>query len=339
MERLSSKPPYSNTGVNRTKGVEVGFDYLAGSLHCDFSELLARCEKFLSEQFVKQEHGTKWYREIWRSPSGAKLYRLPVAAGSHHGLSFSGAVVGRFNPVEFLNFIVELVQNYGFKASRIDIRLDDYDRRLSLDAIGMAARSGNFYGLRRWADLASGERGKGNVGRTVTFGSRGEKGSGKYQRFYDKFVESLGKIDAIRCEAEFTGKQAQNLVANLVLGLGYDCDPGVLAGLLRSLCCGLVDFRQRDASGRKDRSVRFDWWEEFLDGNSPVRLSLPVVVRTLEQKRAAFEKQYASMFAVFVNSQPDAQIAQLWIHELIHKGECKMNEKHHALVNAARMVA
>jgi hypothetical protein len=101
-------------------------------------------------------------------------------------------------------------------------------------------------------------------GRGVYIGSRGENGSGRFVRVYDKGLESgqaaAGEI--IRWELESSADVARQIWADFVAVLGNDSSGGATA-LLAARVVGAVDFRTPDC--RLDRSERSSWWSAFLE--------------------------------------------------------------------------
>ena len=94
---------------------------------------------------------------------------------------------------------------YSATCGRFDGAIDDYSKTLSLDAVKAAQDANNFAHAEVIGYHESGERGKRERGKTITFGSRTSE---SYLRVYDKSIESHGEIDAIRYEVEFKGDKA-----------------------------------------------------------------------------------------------------------------------------------
>ena len=98
----------------------------------------------------------------------------------------------------------------GVKCTRIDLAADDFTRkRLVMDVIHQAATAGHVVGFRCYdprrplKNMQTGQL----AGDTAYFGKRGNHGSGRYVRFYDKGLESNGEVDSIRYEVELSGQR------------------------------------------------------------------------------------------------------------------------------------
>jgi hypothetical protein len=100
-------------------------------------------------------------------------------------------------------------------------------------------------------------------GRTVYFGKRGDAGSGRYVRIYDKGVESGQAPSGAwhRFEVEFSGDVATQVGEMLQDNERADR----LAQELAGIAFGSIDFRVDNGARTHKERPRVTWWAKFLD--------------------------------------------------------------------------
>lgn len=151
----------------------------------------------------------------------------------------------------------------GARCTRLDVAYDDFERSVPLEEVHRAALSGCVVGFKvyqahRPVNLCTGEL----MGDSACFGRRGENGSGKYLRIYDKALESKGEMDCIRWEVEFSQERANQAFAVLA---GADDQEG-WGHAVGALVAGSIDFRVQDAGNGQHvlRRERLNWWAVML---------------------------------------------------------------------------
>lgn len=151
---------------------------------------------------------------------------------------------------------------YSATCARIDVAIDDYSKVLDLGDVKQAQDNGDFAYVETIGYHESGERGKKDKGRTITFGSRQSQA---YQRFYDKSVESNGEIDAIRLEVEFKDDKAQALFEAWCFH-AFTEDEQECAKTLAGAALGAVRFCDRSSGDKNlDRCNDLPWYEKLCD--------------------------------------------------------------------------
>ena len=184
---------------------------------------------------------------------------------------------------------------FNFRCSRLDTSIDDNLRSVSLDQVRESIASGELVGFRKVTDyreqrVLAGGRGVELTGDGLGFGSRGSSGSGRYVRIYDKRLESKGKRDCIRWEAEYSGQKAMTVYL-LLLEVSDVDNQNDLRLRLAQLVTGALSFRaaaagegQRQHASRREDSA---WWAEFKRATSEgiVIPSMPTKPATIERRQ------------------------------------------------------
>lgn len=161
----------------------------------------------------------------------------------------------------------------------------------------------------------------------VAFGNRGNKGSGKYFRIYDKFLESQGLNPAIRYELELSGDIARQAFLKI-------CDCGnsgeKLSKLITSLIGGCIDFRKRsekpNATNLK-RLKRHEFWQVLLSRfDEPIPLKKPVKPKTIQGAIDHIELQNAPGMQMLRKALGDEKFKQ-WI-DYLSSGTDRLRNTH-----------
>jgi hypothetical protein len=153
----------------------------------------------------------------------------------------------------------------GGRCTRLDVALDFVGEgsggRGLIDKVLSACRSREMCGAKTYKITEGVSYRKGSLGRTVYLGQRGNLGSGRMARIYDKGIES-GACEAeewTRFEVEFTGDVAAQAAVELFRG-------GLKDRELVSAAFGAFDFRAVTGRREKVRRPRLDWWASLLQG-------------------------------------------------------------------------
>ena len=281
--------------------VEHGIDWLQGTWDHDHRAASAKDLRDLEHatagvlpadgwEHCKNERRHEWSR-ILRGPGGAELWadnprfgvhlRLPGDACERIGTAGLVCVASRFR-----------------KVSRLDLRIDDYDRRKDPADIWprLIGTDGHWcpdVGVVTKVKTGSYLQDAATGGRTCYVGSRS---SDRQLRVYDKGAESAGEIDAIRWELQCRGDKAQAVRRELLAMQTLDELPAVIGGVLR----GFVEFRV--SRGVRDNVERWDlepWWSELTARAQVVRVALPDD-RSLVTRKLARSKWVDQMLPTLV---------------------------------------
>lgn len=334
--------PVSNTGVKWTKDeikpvFEVGIDWLAGTIKdSKTQELMAELGQFFTDEFVDQERGMGFYQESWRSTLGIVVGLKPHGTDRNDAyFSIPGSVIGAVAHERIHELVKLLIYKYDFHVSRIDLKLDDYSKTITPElanaAIDPDIENGqSVSGFRAFEFIKSNHK-KGVIGTTLNLGRIGSKGSGKYLVIYDKGIESKGEIDATRMELRLSQESAKS-TATLLAAIPVEDIGKYIFDIITSS----VDFIQRDASERLDRSVRLDWWAVIADGREQIKLTGIHIKSTLDSAKRWVHNQVAPILATIVNAFSNEQDWNDWFWDMLMSGEHRMQDRHHALVNVDR---
>ena len=159
-------------------------------------------------KFIEADRGTSYYKRKWIAPHGVTILADPTTAGrSECNIFFPGSALRELSVFEQF-YLFKFLDTWGFKPTRIDIALRDFTRTLCPFKLDKAWEDGKIKGFRKFKleKIYDPKFGKGGIAR---FGGRGSKGSGKYLRVYDKFVESRGRENSIACELELSDHKAK----------------------------------------------------------------------------------------------------------------------------------
>lgn len=327
------KPQVCNTGANWTKQNDAAIDWFTATFdQSHFFQVMADTAEFFCDEFQNADRGIGWYSESWRSTLGAVIGRYPKAEGRVDAMvQLPGKLLATRSPLDVALFLGRLRSAYQAKASRLDVRIDDYSKTVTPDLAYEAVEAGNFTGFHADSYTFTLSGSKDGCGKTLSLGKRGKKGSGKYLRIYDKGVESKGEIDATRIELELSRSRSRELLE--IIGLLTDSDSlneFSLKELITSLISGAVDFIERDSSGRADRSTRLSWWAYIVEGVERLALATPRVVQTLDRWKSWFKSQVAPVLAAIFS----AGSALEWFTETMEEGERRMKDRHYFVVDA-----
>ena len=182
--------------------------------------------------WIEQEQGFKSYRRSLIGPANARLYFDP-RNGSDFNLSLSGKACQRAGTERLQTFFPSFV-DAGAKARRVDLALDDYEKRITPARFLEELRGPNKVTHSRKALTISGVViGEFDTGETVYLGA---PKSARRLRVYDKWFESGGLIDAIRWELQERKRAAEKAA--------YDLAHGDWNEVIRSRLVGYVNFRE-----------------------------------------------------------------------------------------------
>jgi DNA relaxase NicK len=237
--------------------------------------------------------GKQWANQ-GKSPLGFRLwFNLPGENGDKLGhilVSLSGSVLGRLS-VEQIRELSRRLLELGFKATRFDVAMDDYDKRVGFSEIVDALRCGNFARFKTFDIVCNGGKRDFN-GWTIYCGSNQ---SDRRLRIYDKQAESKGEIDAIRWEIQCKGK-----VADVTWYSWLECPLECSAQYLGGLVIGQVEFIERKEGERNvPRMKALPWWKELKDAVAfSIRHSVQSLKPNLKKAKEWIRAQVSKTLAI-----------------------------------------
>lgn len=251
-------------------GVSVGVDTLAGfikvwgrsDLDIHIDELFRKicCQEPTHEDRPFVLSPVKHYTYRGRTPQGGLYaYSLPDENSEHGELWFSvPGQVFRAMTLDQQLLLLLYVNEFEGRLTRIDLRIDDYRRDLSLDTIESAVSARQYVGYRKHSRYESVSDGV--SGRTFYLGA---SDSDRRVRIYDKEVASNGEISSNRYEVQFRRTQAEQVHEQLI----SVSDSESFASVIQSLVAGSIDFRDRDRELDDSNVSRLpvcQFWSNFL---------------------------------------------------------------------------
>jgi len=239
---------------------------------------------------------------------------------------------------QYLLWLVNELLQFGCRVTRLDLTVDDFSRDLDIQSIYQACIDGHLVARTSEVDpsfpinVKTGEFRE----KKLTIGRRSSE---FYLRIYDKFLESKGKINAIRVEQELKGNlafgAAKLLIEKAFSGFGasanFDnfafssfCD--VVLGILAKK----VDFRNKHSNNNITRRDRLFFWDKFLHGAASLKVEIKKVIhkidRVIEWVADSVSASLATLQAYFADDFTD------YLKGLLNLGQAKMRCRHFKLL-------
>lgn len=310
-----------NTGSNSQNGQQVGTN---ADLEVRLDWLRLTCHP-LNEDWMKQMveavlrvfktsgiwkegvgclSGVHW-QSSGRSPNGILwFWNAPREDGGdwHLMLQIPGSVLKLVDVRQVWELCRFLVDVFNVKATRVDIALDDYARRITADQLQQAAENRDFARVRDITEWRKYRLNRKEEGWGYYCGSLK---SLMYLLIYDKLVQSKGEIDSIRLEGRFEDRYAHALFLEW-LSIPPDQFDMVSPQFLAGKVMGMIQFVDRSnygRTGKKEKNVNrlklLPWWQEFLSAvGCQLRHSVARVDTTFERMKKWMEKQVMPSMAV-----------------------------------------
>lgn len=194
-----------------------------------------------------------------------------------------------------------------FTATRFDWSIDDYSKKLDLSVISQAVKDNNISGFRTYKFINSGKIGNSEVGSTIYLGS---PDSDKMLRFYDKSVESQGKIDCIRLEGQFRNEIAQIYFLRYFGNDNVETASKICSMMLAS-CVTFIDRVSQHIS----RCPVLKWWNEFVEAvGGSIKVSVPRIQTMIEDKIEWIERKVLATIATIAKCRGERNTL-LWIEK------------------------
>jgi hypothetical protein len=195
-----------------------------------------------------------------------------------------------------------------FKCTRVDESYDDHRWRVTPEAVLAVVQAGDVAGFKTYSHAGGGVVGGESKGFTTYLGKRGDNGSGRLGRIYDKRCESQGDVDAVRWEVEWSKLKAPKVFDDLAACRNVDD----LATIVALHIGGAFDFPIRDGGkGHLYRCDRHDWWVELVaDLGGRVNIRVERKTPAYEAAKSAFRFQYAPLLSVIEEVEGKAGAAE-----------------------------
>jgi len=322
---LDQEPPSSSTGAENPVPMVALIDWLTFTL--PVIDPLKVCELIgiVADEFIKMPKGGNGYLTQVKCGDITILSAGTVEMGCH--VVFSGKGCRQYE-ARFGNVWPDLIKkvfDQGGQFARIDVALDEFDKRLSLaqiwDKVEKREIVSRFTKVQKQveADLKTpaGE----NAGYTIYFGS---KQSLLFIRFYDKAKEQEVDYPWIRVEIVCRDSRAELLATAILSGqILSEITAGVLKNYLK--------FVDPSDDTNKSRWPVSKWWSDFIGDVEKIRLTIRKEEISIQEKKDHLTRQYAPTFAMInkLDGNNDFQDG------LVRNGKLRLKPRHYAMLNGA----
>lgn len=302
--------PKTNSGANSQNDSKVvlNIDNITVTKQLDehftpqhFLKFIAEvCQKFHSEyalSYDSERHKKKQpYHHSGRATNGILFWWSEIDPESGTGscrIEFTGTSLAETDIYDEILLITGLSRR-GFNFTRLDPNFDDYGKRLDPNHLVEADLNGWIKGQPTVDARFNPSKG----GFTIRIGASGAK---KAVRFYDKSVESKGKIDAYRFEGQLRGDYARDL-ATKIYAIGTkilrkktsrQVVIDYLAWDILEHAIGLWEFIIPKGNDKnKSRGTVCPFWKDFCDSlnATPVKVKVQRAKSKFETTEKWFEK-------------------------------------------------
>jgi DNA relaxase NicK len=208
--------------------------------------------------------GHRFHNSFGMKFEDGALITFDADADSYAVVDLPAKAIERMGRAAFDLLAIDLLSRGG-RCTRLDIALDFVGEgsggRGLIDKVLSACKSREMCGAKTFKVTEGTSYTKGSLGRTVYLGKRGNCGSGRMARIYDKGIESkvCEEGEWTRFEVEFSGDVAEQAAIDLFKG-------GLEDRKLVSAAFGAFDFRAVTGRREKARRPRLDWWASLLAG-------------------------------------------------------------------------
>lgn len=339
------KTPLGNTGVNATKKrtpkvaqpIEFKVDWLQGTFHTKYlQKIQQKLETLLKKgKFESRHTGIRYFESSAVHPSGAvtgtglkKPQSLPDYKYSY--LQLSGDTLLNCKQTKLRKFLLYLRRKTNFNCTRIDNTIDDYNRYINFKSLEKIVDKNDYVGFGDTTEIHYSGRKK-LKGSTISFGSRGSAGGGKYLVIYDKFKESRGRMNCIRIELscyDIYAKQNFEQLSTLPFCAWGDVIKGWISGS--------IDFvkRKHEKDKNPGRRKRYAFWNKIFKDTVKLKPSREYPQQTILKILGWFRRQVAPSLAVLINVFGKNDVQDFWdfFWEIVQDGENRFREKHKYLI-------
>lgn len=238
-----------------------------------------------------------------------------------------------YNWTDYFN----LLKMYGYmNITRLDVAIDDFKGFLSIPTMYKKIRKLEFSssaGLRSWRHFESGEIDKEELtGETLYLG----KGDVTF-RFYDKKGEREAKGVSLNENITFWNRyeiqlrhERADVLADVISSGGF-----TIGEVVKSVMSNYLSFKVANPNEKKkSRWKNTRWWDSFLNGVEPLKLTKVHPERTFYKTRQWLIDQTSSSLAMlFEGYDNDMGI----IHSLLAYGRLNMNKNHEKMLEDFRV--
>lgn len=255
----------SNTALNSRSAGARAFDPALDWITLAGEDInLEKFQYFLSDRLavvvdwqkyqISKENG-----QIWQYFSGTFGATVGIRSAGHDRTSavrlcLPGEWFGRWSNGYVQRTLGILAAKFDVHCTRIDVKVDDYNRELDFKEIWDSIQNGWISGFSKAQFIES--YGGSTAGKTIYLGTRK---SNKFGRIYDRMGVTNGKENCIRYEVEYKRAAAHAVFIDYIKA-SKDNYKNRLAAVLR----GSFDFVIKKDKNL-DRATRLPFWDKFLE--------------------------------------------------------------------------
>ena len=319
-------------GVNSHLRNEVGVHWLRISVsRKHLQSLRDYCNVYFGAS-TKDGYGLWSYDTRYSWPNKASLNfdadsaRSDMVHGGKITLDVPGSALDRIEKADLSLFLLSLRQ---FKptATRIDVFFDDYSRLITPDQLSKIAGKNHYSGFRhsqvKQSFKQNIKKGKADLLHDeVDFGRRGQNGSGKYMRCYDKNLETDGEKNCVRWEVEFTKERAQIIFDQISQITSIDA----FATLCGALVAGCITFVHRCSEKNIARLSVYKFWEKIKDLLGTLVIRVPSHKTNLSGKYEWVYRQVSPTLACLRDTFVTDSYFLTWLFDVLDGGKDNMSQ-------------
>lgn len=265
------------------------------------------------------------YRKFWASGVGLHFdAALERSLELHRGritLDCPGSALDELSAPDLVMFLEGCYKLFDGKCVRLDVFFDDHARIISPCQMQDIVKSADYSGFRKGQVSSTFDLGRLEHDE-VRFGRRGQQGSGKYLRTYDKNLESKGEKNCIRWELELTKDKAHKVFTQLAETSG---DIEAFATLCGAVVGGSIKFVHRTADKNVGRLDVYDFWSSILERIGNVAVRVEKKVSSVTGKIEWTKRQVAPNLACLQRCFKTQKFFFNWLFDVIEDGDSKMS--------------
>ena len=324
----SISPPQVIRGLNCQKVNNVGVHWLRMSFNYSCLQEIVDILGVYFGGYVEKDYGLWAFDRSFRfSDCDACVYfdsTLERSASQHRSkftVELTGSCLELLSGSDLFEFIRSLVI-FSPSCSRLDLYFDDNGRSIVPNELIDIIKRGDFTKFRtfsviqKFKDCALSQD-------QVNFGTRGDSGSGRYLRVYDKMLESDCDNKAIRWELELT-KQKSRVIFRYLSSLNSESDFLKAVG---SFVGGSIDFVYRGDHQHISRMPRYSFWQNIINILGRSCFKNERKSKSMDDVKVWFKSQIAPSLAMIRESYSEGGFEEFcW--DMVDDGKDRWNNKH-----------
>jgi len=326
--------------IGKNPSWQVGPHWLRGSVPMEYREQVVHllCLYF-GKDFEKKSYGRWMYDRSYEWAFGVSLFYHSDEGKANNTkdkitIDIPGSALDSLT-IWVITLLIEELNKLKFGVSRMDIYFDDYERIVTpaqiardvyrIDPDTREVLRADFSGYRRADRITAMNKGK-VCKDMITFGRRGNSGSGRYFRIYDKELESDGENKAVRYELELSGDRAKAAFATLV---ACGKDEIAVAKCMGNFIGGSIDFLKRHEKPQEKNLERFDrwqWWDTILEKIGQAKLRVYREPKTMAKAVEYIDRQTTATLQMIKRTYGPEMFTN-WLESLVD-GPSRLKREH-----------